>query len=111
MRDSDRMKSLSNYCNGGVHTRIPFLTSFKFLLAVGLLLVGLQSSRAARADTLQSPRGADLFSQATPMVLLPPGKKLRLVWDYPVQRETPDLVFKVYHSTRLGPSFHDWALL
>src|SRR5436190_770622 len=102
MRDSGRMKTLLIYRNGGIRQRIPFVTTVKFLLAIGLLAVGLQSSRA---DLLQSPRGEELFGQATPMVILPPGQKVRLVWDYPVNRETPDLIFKVYHTSSFRPSF------
>ena len=50
-----------------------------------------------------------MFGQATPMVILPPGQKVRLVWDYPVQRETPDLVFKVYHTGAV--ELHHFLLL
>jgi hypothetical protein len=113
MRQSRRMKNLFNHCNGGIQGRIPCLTPvsltpIKFLLVIGLLAAGLQSSRA---DVLQSPRGMELFGEATPMVIVPPGQKVRLMWDFPVNRETPDLVFKVYHSVALRPSFRNWNLL
>jgi hypothetical protein len=102
------MKTLAIQPNGGVPARIPCITPLKLLLAVGFLCFGLQSSRA---DAFLSPRATELFGQMTPMVVLPPGQKIRLVWDFPVSKETPDLIFKVYHSRRIGPSFESWLVL
>ena len=89
--------------------RIPFFRPIKFLVAIGLMLfAGLQKSRA---QGVQSPRGADVFGQSTISVILPPAKKVRVSWSFPVNRETPDLIFKLYHSNTLLRPLRNWNLL
>ncbi|HEY9510756.1 MAG TPA: hypothetical protein VIV82_12925, partial [Verrucomicrobiae bacterium] len=41
----------------------------------------------------------------------PPTKTITIGWSYPVNFETPDLVFKVYSSTNLNLPLNDWSLM
>jgi hypothetical protein len=47
----------------------------------------------------------------TAVIVLPTSKKVRLTWNFPAFRQTPDLIFKVYHSTNLSASLRLWVLL
>ena len=38
-------------------------------------------------------------------------KSVRILWTYAVAMQTPDLVFKLYHSTNLGVAVKKWPLL
>lgn len=46
-----------------------------------------------------------------PVIPVPPKKTVTIGWSYPVHMETPDLVFKVYHSTDLRLPLREWVLL
>jgi hypothetical protein len=75
----------------------------KAVLTLATLLAAAQMLVAA---PLHSPKGAEVFaSSAVPM------KTVRIGWSYPLHFETPDLIFKVYHSTDLTISPVRWALL
>jgi len=80
-------------------------TRAKCLWALGIAVCALQAS--AGAETLQSPRGAETFAVAPP----PTAKKVQLSWQFPASLQTPDLIFKVYHSTNLGVPLRLWAVL
>lgn len=64
----------------------------------------------AGAQPIHSPKGGELFGAQTTSISLP-RKKIRLEWDYPVQFQTSDLIFKVYHSTNLSQPLRLWPLL
>ena len=85
------------------------LQCVKLLISVGVAGFGFGSAQAA----LMSPRGAALFSsEPTALaVSVPAPKTVRLEWDFPVSLETPDLIFKVYHSVNLNLSLPQWASL
>ena len=82
-----------------------FPKTLKALFAATFLVAGIQSTHA---QSLQSPKGAEVFQA---IVLPPPQKTVRIAWSYPVNFETPDLVFKVYHATNLNVPFRQWELL
>ena len=79
----------------------------KSLIAVALFIVGLNCSSA---ESVQSPKGAEVFSSSA-IIAAPPSKTVKIGWSFPINLETPDLVFKVYHSTDLGVPINRWALL
>jgi hypothetical protein len=83
------------------------LAPVKVLLLLILLTTGIQSSQAAVA--IYSPRGAEVFG--IPPALIAPTKRIQLQWNFPLNRQTPDMVFKVYHSTTLAKPVKQWALL
>lgn len=64
----------------------------------------------AKAETLSSPKGAEVYGTQA-IIGVPSSKTVRIGWSYPVNFETPDLVFKVYHSTNLSMPVREWALL
>lgn len=72
-------------------------------LAVIAILSGLSSVQAA---ILQSPKGAE-----QQIIVVPPKKTVTIGWSYPVNFETPDLVFKIYHSTNLSIAMTQWDLM
>lgn len=76
------------------------------LAAVALFAMWIQSADAA----VQSPKGSEVFGTQE-VISAPPSKTVTIGWTYPVQLETPDLVFKVYQSTNLGLPIREWALL
>ena len=72
-------------------------------------MLTLGSQLNARA--METPRGHEAFSStAVPMSIVAPGKTFRIAWDYPVTRETPDLVFNVYSTSDLSVPMRQWAL-
>lgn len=85
-----------------------FFSLNKCLLVLSLLIAG---SRASAAESIQSPKGAEVFGDPQPVIVVPPSKTVRIGWSYPVNFETPDLVFKVYHATNLNLNPRQWALL
>jgi len=80
----------------------------KILLAIAVCALGLHDSRATQV--FQSPRGAEIFGGA-PAAVQPPVKTVRILWTYAVAMQTPDLVFKLYHSTNLAVAVKKWPLL
>jgi len=87
-----------------------FSARAKCLVVLGVFTVSLQ---IVNAQSVESPRGAEVFDNArrTAISALPPEKKIRLSWNFPLERQTPDLVFKVYHSTNLSIPLRLWAAL
>ena len=81
----------------------------KLLIAGGIAAFASGSVKAA----LLSPRGADLFSREPTAlaVTVTASKTVRLEWDFPVSLETPDLIFKVYHSATLDRPRPLWGLV
>ena len=83
----------------------------KYLIALGILLLGMQF----KALALQSPRGKELFGNNRTMVPVAMGAPsitaVRIVWDFPASLETPELIFKLYHSTNLAVPLRQWPLL
>ena len=73
-------------------------------VVVAALLLGVASGAM---DSVQSPRGAETFAIIPP----PPAKKVQLSWKFPTNLETPDLIFKVYHTTDLTLPLRLWAVL
>lgn len=91
----------------GVTDSRKFSSRIRFALLLGTLTVAFQS---AHADQFQSPKGAEVFGPQ--MIIVPPPKKtITIGWSYPVNFETPDLVFKVYSSTNLNTPLDDWSLM
>lgn len=80
-----------------------FSNTLKALFAATFLVAATTSTHA---QSLQSPKGAEVFQA----IVLPP-KTVQIAWSYPANSETPDLVFKVYHSTDLGVPLSQWELL
>lgn len=90
----------------GIKAQELLWSSSRSLLALVFLFSGWVGSAGA---TLQSPKGEEVFgSQA---IIVVPKKTVTIGWSYPVYFETPDLVFKVYHTTNLSQPPQDWALL
>jgi hypothetical protein len=81
-------------------------TRAKCLLALTAVLFGFSSAQAS--VNVQSPRGEETFSA---LALPSSGKKVQLTWQFPAARQTPDLVFKVYHSTSLSLPLRLWSVL
>jgi hypothetical protein len=72
------------------------------------IIVSIVALQSAHAESLQSPKGAEVFQAA---IVVPPQKTIRISWSYPANWETPDLIFKVYHSPDLHVAIRQWALL
>lgn len=64
----------------------------------------------AQAQQLHSPKGQEVFGEPT-ATSAPARRKIRLQWDYPVEFQTTDLIFKLYHSTNLALPLRHWPLL
>src|SRR5262245_38834326 len=92
--------------NDGAGIRSLFSFRIKILGAIVVFALGLCSSRAG---VLESPRGTEVFRGKRPKQLQ--ARTIRILWSYAVSRQTPDLVFKVYHSTDLGVAMENWPLL
>ena len=100
------MKNLMRGNNGAWN-----LFSMRNKILLGTVAVFLGGFFTSQAKPLQSPRGAEVFGPH-PSIVGPPTKKtVRIVWTYAVSRETPDLVFKLYHSTNLATAYRKWPLL
>lgn len=91
----------------GVKDSRKLRSRIQFALVLTALTAALHS---AHADQFQSPKGAEIFGPQ-PIIVAPPSKTITIGWSYPVNFETPDLVFKVYASTNLNMPLNDWALL
>lgn len=92
----------------GLKTRSNFVLQIG-LIAIGLALAELQSSAAL---AIESPRGAETFDgTSSPTDAVTPPVKVILSWTFPTNLETPDLIFKVYHSTNLDLQLRQWSLL
>jgi hypothetical protein len=87
--------------NGKTERTDSALKAIIFTLALMIGILGVE------AQSLQSPKGAELFSS----LVAAPKKMVQIGWSYPVNFETPDLVFKVYHSTDLHLPLQQWSLL
>jgi hypothetical protein len=115
------MKKLFNLLHGDC-LRTSASRHLKFLLALGMSLLGL-GARAA-----ESPRGRQVFASPRPMAattsappltststtaaaVVPPPRTVQLVWSYPIALQTPDLIFKLYHSTNLLLPMRQWKLV
>ena len=83
----------------------------KYVLALGILLLGVQT----KALALQSPRGRELLGNNRTMAPIAMGAPavtvVHIIWNFPVNLETPDLIFKLYHSTNLTVPLRQWPLL
>src|SRR5262245_3460623 len=100
------MINLTNNRDGaGRRNLFSFRTKILGTIAVLALVVS-----SSQARVLRSPRGAEIFG-ATPASIQPQERTIRILWSYAVSRQTPDLVFKVYHSTNLGVAMRNWPLL
>lgn len=49
-------------------------------------------------------------TQASAVIPITP-TPVRLSWTFPTNRETPDMIFKVYHSFNLGVPVSQWGVL
>jgi len=67
-------------------------------------MLGLQFTGLAT----ETPRGKDAFA-ITPMAIVPP-RTFHVSWDYPSDRQTPDLVFNLYSSSDLSLPLKKWGL-
>ena len=88
----------------------PRSTLTRSLAVLGILVAGLQISQAR---PLYSPHGAEVFvsSSPSPAAVTPPVKTVRITWAFPTASQSPDLVFKIYHSTSLTTPVNKWSLL
>jgi hypothetical protein len=84
-----------------------FSSQTKWVLIWMAVVAGGQSSYAL---SIQSPKGGELFNGSQVMAA-PSVKQVQIQWDYPLNRQTPDLVFKVYHTTSFSQSLQQWSLL
>lgn len=64
----------------------------------------------AQARQLHSPKGQEVFGEPT-ATSAPARRRIRLQWDYPVEFQTTDLIFKLYHFTNLTLPLRQWPLL
>src|SRR5262245_53968660 len=77
---------------------------FKIAGAAIALALQLQSYAAA---PLSTPKGLDMFS----ILPVQPLKAVQIQWNFPILLETPDMIFKLYHSHDLTLPFHQWKVL
>ena len=64
------------------------------------------------ATRLRSPKDASQ-SAGTLMrrsALVAPKPSIKLTWDFPASLESPDMIFKVYHSTLLSTPLALWTI-
>ena len=84
----------------------------RLLVAIVALVCGVIS---ACGESLQSPRGREVFGAVGMAAPRPSGaggpRTVLLAWDYPVNLQTPDLIFKIYHSTNALLPLKNWPLL
>jgi hypothetical protein len=81
----------------------------KVLFTLMLLITGIPSSRCSAAVAIYSPRGAEVFGGLQTLIV--PVKLVQIQWNFPLNRQTPDMVFKVYSSTTLSQPRKQWSLL
>ena len=88
----------------------PRSTLTRSLAVLGILVAGLQFSQAR---PLYSPRAAETFGtlSAAPAAGTPIVKTIRISWSFPIEAQSPDLIFKLYHSTSLAVPVDQWPVL
>jgi hypothetical protein len=106
----EKMTSMKCYVVRRTGAGNPHSTLTRSLAVLGILVAGLQYSQA---HPLYSPHGAEVFdgSQMSAAVAIPPLKRVRISWGFPSEYESPDLVFKLYHSTKLTTPLPQWEVL
>lgn len=93
--------------NDGTGIRNSFSFRAKMAGAIAVFALALCSTQAG---VLRSPRGSEVFNPR-PAIPQPSSKTIRILWNYAVASQTPDLVFKVYHSYDARVALRNWALL
>jgi hypothetical protein len=52
-----------------------------------------------------------LMTSVAPAAVVAPAPKITLSWNYPADRLSADLTFKIYHSTDLAVPMKDWTVV
>jgi hypothetical protein len=93
--------------NDGTGVRYSFSFRAKILGVIAVFALELCSTQA---DVIRSPRGAEVFNPR-PAIPAPSSKTIRILWSYAIASQTPDLVFKIYHSYDAAVAVRYWPLL